>query len=208
MLINEMLTLQKQLNDATNGEIWLSGTTKEGREINWHRCIYMEAVEALDSFNWKHWKDINSADDMDNIKVEIIDIWHFVMSELIKNQVTDLAKYENITAEFNREKLMQSLEKLVNLASAYQDIKDITQEFFNTLKYAGLNINDLYQNYLVKNILNKFRQDNGYKDGTYQKLWNGVEDNVVAFDILTNNSNITANELYNQLTKQYKNIII
>jgi dimeric dUTPase (all-alpha-NTP-PPase superfamily) len=208
MLINEMLTLQKQLNDATNGEIWLSGTTKEGREINWHRCIYMEAVEALDSFNWKHWKDINSKDDMANIKVEIIDIWHFVMSELIKNNITNLEQYENTQANFDREKLITSLEKLVNLASAYQDIKDITQEFFNTLKYAGLNINDLYQNYLVKNILNKFRQDNGYKDGTYQKLWNGVEDNVVAFDILSNNSNITANELYNQLAKQYKNIII
>jgi dimeric dUTPase (all-alpha-NTP-PPase superfamily) len=208
MLINQMLELQKQLNDATNGEIWLSGTTKEGREINWHRCIYMEAVEALDSFNWKHWKDINSKDDMDNIKVEIIDIWHFVMSELIKNNITNLKQYENTQANFDREKLITSLEKLVNLASSYQNIKDITQEFFNTLSFAGLTTEDLYQNYLVKNILNKFRQDNGYKNGTYQKLWNGVEDNVVAFDILTNNSNITANELYNQLAKQYKNIII
>ena len=30
-----------------------------------------------------------------------------------------------------------------------------------------------------KNILNRFRQENGYKDGTYKKIWNGEEDNEV-----------------------------
>ena len=36
---------------------------------------------------------------------------------------------------------------------------------------------------ITKNCLNKFRQDYGYKDGSYQKIWNGREDNVVAFEI-------------------------
>jgi hypothetical protein len=40
--------LQQKLNDATNGLIWTEGATKEGRQISWLRCIYMEAAEAID----------------------------------------------------------------------------------------------------------------------------------------------------------------
>jgi hypothetical protein len=39
----------------------------------------MEAAEAIDSFNWKHWKNIESEPDLDNAKVELVDIWHFIM---------------------------------------------------------------------------------------------------------------------------------
>ena len=33
--IEQMFTLQKQLNDETNGEIWLTGITRENRKISW-----------------------------------------------------------------------------------------------------------------------------------------------------------------------------
>ena len=55
--IEQMFVLQKQLNDYTNGEIWIEGITKENRKISWYRGIYMEVAEAIDSFNWKHWKN-------------------------------------------------------------------------------------------------------------------------------------------------------
>jgi hypothetical protein len=32
--------------------------------------------------------------------------------------------------------------------------------------------------------LNFFRQDHGYKEGTYQKVWNGREDNEHLVDVL------------------------
>ena len=38
--------------------------------------------------------------------------------------------------------------------------------------------------YIGKNCLNQFRQDNGYKEGHYIKVWNGKEDNVVMVEIL------------------------
>jgi hypothetical protein len=52
--------------------IWTEGATKEGRQISWLRCIYMEAAEAIDSFNWKHWKNIESEPDLDNDKQDFI----------------------------------------------------------------------------------------------------------------------------------------
>ena len=82
--IEQMFDLQRQLNDHTNGVMWVDGITKENRKISWYRCIYMEAAEAIDSFNWKHWKSINTDPDWANIKVELVDIWHFIMSESIR----------------------------------------------------------------------------------------------------------------------------
>jgi len=35
-----------------------------------------------------------------------------------------------------------------------------------------------------KNVLNFFRQDHGYKAGTYQKLWQGREDNEHLVEVL------------------------
>ena len=40
------------------------------------------------------------------------------------------------------------------------------------------------KSYVGKNTLNFFRQDNGYKDGTYIKEWDGLEDNEVLVEIL------------------------
>jgi len=70
--IEQMFLLQKQLNDETNGEVWIKGYTKENRKISWYRGIYMEVAEAIDSFNWKHWKNIDDEPDWDNIRVELL----------------------------------------------------------------------------------------------------------------------------------------
>ena len=79
-----MLELQQQLNDATNGIGWEKGITKEGKPINWRRCIYMESAEMIDSFGWKHWKSIAQPTDYANLQIEIVDVWHFVMSLVLE----------------------------------------------------------------------------------------------------------------------------
>ena len=43
---------------------------------------------------------------------------------------------------------------------------------------------ELYCQYVGKNVLNMFRQDKGYKEGTYQKTWNGREDNEYLVEII------------------------
>ena len=42
----------------------------------------------------------------------------------------------------------------------------------------------LYRMYVGKNVLNFFRQDHGYKEGTYVKVWGGREDNEHLSDLL------------------------
>ena len=80
-----MLQLQNQLNDATNGEDWTKGLTKNAKIINWKRCIYMECAEMVDSFSWKHWKAIDKEPDWANHQIEVVDVWHFIMSLVLED---------------------------------------------------------------------------------------------------------------------------
>ena len=69
----------------------------------------------------------------------------------------------------------------------------------------GVNLSELFKIYVAKNVLNKFRQDNGYKDGAYKKIWNGREDNAVLNEILLQNIS-KMDEIYAKLSDEYKKI--
>ncbi len=50
--------------------------------------------------------------------------------------------------------------------------------YLNNIK--GLDLNQIWEEYIIKNKLNLLRSNKGYKDGSYKKEWAGEEDNVVA----------------------------
>ena len=213
--IEQMFLLQMQLNNQTNGQVWIKGHTKENRQISWYRGIYMEVAEAIDSFNWKHWKNINDEPDWDNIRVELVDIWHFVMSESIRiNDQSYANKHLDMKAkgDFDSDVLISLLEKMLKLSvvssidKEINNIREITDTFFIIISHLGIDVENLYKRYVVKNQLNTFRQQNGYKDGSYIKIWGGVEDNVVAFDIMNMNPKITPTELYDKLDSIYSKL--
>ncbi|MGE4570209.1 MAG: dUTP diphosphatase [Gammaproteobacteria bacterium] len=215
ILIEQMFKLQNELNNHTNGEMWVEGLTKENRQISWYRCIYMEAAEAIDSFNWKHWKNINVEPDWANIKVELVDIWHFIMSEAIRvNDQSYANQYEEIDAieDLNPEILLQTLERILALSAQAKiedndnAIRETIDLFFIALSRIGMDTRELYKRYVVKNQLNTFRQKNGYKDGSYIKIWGSVEDNVVAFNIMDDNPGISPSDLYQQLESAYASL--
>jgi hypothetical protein len=66
-----------------------------------------------------------------------------------------------------------------------------------------MSVSSLYDRYIVKNLLNKFRQEHGYKEGTYIKIWNDKEDNVVMQKILNKKNEITPDALYSALEEAY-----
>jgi len=47
-----------------------------------------------------------------------------------------------------------------------------------------MDFDQLYRTYVGKNVLNFFRQDHGYKDGSYVKTWHGREDNEHLAELL------------------------
>ncbi len=218
-----MLQLQSQLNDATNGEEWVKGITKNGKVINWRRCIYMECAEMIDSFPWKHWKNIEVEPDWGNLQIEVVDVWHFIISLAIENYsqtfrgiVEDVANDISESASFSQIETLatefadqnSTIEKVENimrivLVKEKLDLEGLVSEFFDLVVMSGLNLDTLYRLYVGKNILNQFRQDYGYKDGSYIKVWNGEEDNVVMKRIWEEDGELTPEKLYHELTKQY-----
>ena len=220
--ILEMLKLQQQLNDETNGLNWENGITKNGKIIDWKRCIYLEAGELIDSYPWKHWKDINAKPDYENIKIELVDIWHFIMSEALrvyktKNlgsiediayMIVNLSQFNNFNSDDIKDNLdiyqeMALVEEMIGVLFCKNSIHELIGSFLLTSSSLNLKLSELYRLYIGKNILNRFRQDNGYKDGTYIKIWNGEEDNAIMQNILDKHSDIKPNELYNKLEKLY-----
>ena len=219
--ILQMLQLQQQLNDVTNGEGWEKGVTKNGKKIDWKRCTYLECAELIESYPWKHWKNIDAKPDYANIKIEAVDIWHFIMSQAledykIKNlgSIKDLAlkihnldNYANFTTDIvattkDYYEQIEVVEVLMKTLFCGDSTEALMAAFIDVAVQSGLNLHALYQLYVGKNILNKFRQDHGYKEGTYIKIWNGKEDNVTMQSILENDT-ITPERLYEGLKEAY-----
>jgi len=218
-----MLQLQNQLNDATNGEKWTEGLTKNGKKINWRRCIYMECAEMVDSFAWKHWKAIAQEPDWHNHQIEVVDVWHFIMSLAIENyeqnskgNIDDIAQMMSDSRSFaaittdesaftDVELIYEKVENLIRLSLSKEELQleTMVADFFDLVAMSGLNLETLYRLYVGKNILNQFRQDNGYKEGTYIKIWNSQEDNVVMKSIWETHKDITPELLYEELAKAY-----
>ncbi|MBZ7979432.1 dUTP diphosphatase [Campylobacter sp. RM12642] len=208
---NDMLSLQQALNNATCGIGWEKGYTKENRLIDFARCIYMECAELVDSMPWKHWKSIDASWDLENIQIELVDIWHFILSlAIMQNQQKELI---NTISEFKFNKTNKNLNDILELSrelihtssTKELNITQITEIFLKLMCSCELEFTRLYKIYIGKNVLNKFRQDNGYKNGTYKKLWNGKEDNVILYELLEQND-INYDSLYKNLNEIYKNL--
>jgi dimeric dUTPase (all-alpha-NTP-PPase superfamily) len=221
--LQEMLKLQQQLNDTTNGTAWENGITKQGKVIDWRRCIWLECAELIESYPWKHWKNIAAEPDYKNIAIELVDIWHFVMSEALRvykvENLGDIEKltsdiealqsfqeFTNVTTHTEKEDIYTQMHKIETfVATLFNDtpILTLTATFFTITSNANLNLERLYQLYIGKNILNQFRQDHGYKEGTYIKEWKGKEDNLVMQTILNQQTSMTPEALYHALKEAY-----
>ena len=220
-----MLQLQQELNDATNGLGWEEGMTNRGKRIDWRRCALLEAAEMIESYPWKHWKNIDVVPDRENVRIEAVDIWHFILSEMLRIGKLEGLDHRSIALSIEATDAYKRVAegKKRNFASHYDEIEAIEEfiatlfkenltieklfeEYAKLIEVADLNLDQLYALYIGKNILNRFRQDNGYKEGAYIKEWDSKEDNVVMQSILQYKPDITPDELYRELQERYSAI--
>lgn len=217
--ILNLLNLQNELNDMTNGKEWKTGVTNKCKEINWYTAMLLEGGEAVDSTPWKHWKSIDATTDIENLQIEIVDIFHFLMSQLIvskgieesKNMILSNLEKSNSNEEFDFKKFNKSAKEFMflvlqtDLYGVDNDAK-IVWSFVDMMERSGLKFEKLYGLYIMKNALNMIRQKNGYKEGTYIKIWNGEEDNVVLHKFLEENPDMPFNEIIRRLQDIYNSL--
>ncbi|MCY3884252.1 MAG: dUTP diphosphatase [Gammaproteobacteria bacterium] len=141
-----------------------------------YRAIWTECSELLDHFGWKWWK--HQETDLEQVKLEIVDIWHFGLSMIVIedrsiNQVAmEMTKLQSSSDALDFREAVESLAR-----NALEGSFEI-ECFMKVLNATPMTLNELYGIYKGKHVLNRFRQANGYKEGSYLKEWNGREDNV------------------------------
>lgn len=170
-LLREMAALQAAHNEAVDPAWRTAG-------LAYYRAIWVECAELLDHYGWKWWK--HQTRDLPQVRLELVDIWHFGLSMLLLEDRVDEALAETmrvgLTGPREPEPFPEAVEALAAAAVAQRSFD--VPAFLTCLRAVELDLPGLYRAYVGKNVLNAFRQDHGYKAGTYDKLWQGREDNV------------------------------
>ncbi len=175
--ISQMLAMQDAMNTRVS-ETW--------RENNyeWYRAIWVECAEMLDHHGWKWWK--HQEIDVAQVQLELVDIFHFglslrLMAESDVSIVTDQLA-SDLALSSNEQDFKIALESLAADAVANKAFNGLA--FADCMRLMDMDLTELFRQYVGKNTLNFFRQDHGYKEGTYIKVWNGKEDNEVLADVV------------------------
>lgn len=176
--IEHMMQLQDEMNTVVHPQ-W-----KE-QSFEWNRAAWIECAELMDHIGWKWWK--KQEPNIEQAKLELVDIWHFILSECltlnynakqVMTAMKDIGEHKNgVTLS------LSAIEELARCLLHY-DIYQTVSTFSYCCDKLSLSFDDLYKLYIGKNVLNKFRQANGYNQGTYIKIWFGKEDNDYLYGLL------------------------
>lgn len=208
-LVEHMLTIQDGLNVKVNPD-WRNAN------YNFMDAIMVEGVELFDHMPWKWWKVSApiSEDTLNKMRVEAVDIWHFIMSIILIYQESMPVEHQgevfgHVESMLNREmatplegfnenteeELKGVTRALVGYASAplehafyREDIPLWAPLVFlvgNLFHKLGMTLEDVYKLYCGKAVLNEFRWENGY-GSTYIKEWFGKEDNDCMVELASN----------------------
>lgn len=214
--LQTMLGMQAEMNATINPE-WLTAG------YPYLRAAMIEGAEAIEHAGWKWWK--KQTCDIGQLRMELVDIWHFALSDALVTMEGSMDEESGATwwVMFDLEDpgrnhisfddndflldtmgMLDRLELLIGLAAAE---RFDTRLFEALLEDVEMTWDDLYRAYVGKNVLNIFRQDHGYKDGTYQKIWAGLEDNEYLTRILTTLDSDALDyreQVYQALTTSYR----
>ena len=151
---------------------------------DYYRAVWVECAELLDHYGWKWWKQQEA--DLEQVRLEIIDIWHFGLSELLRANQFDEKLAERLANALARDDTVgfrAGVEDLAlkSLATQRFDL----EAFVAVMRALPMTFDELYRGYVAKNVLNAFRQEHGYQDGSYRKRWHdGREDNEHLVEIV------------------------
>ena len=124
--------------------------------------------------------------DVNQIALELVDIWHFGLSLLLLKDQTQESICDSVAQAFDKNDASGDFAlNLEAFTAKTLTTKDFDLEgFVGLVKGINMQFDQLYIAYVGKNVLNFFRQDHGYQDGSYHKQWGGKEDNEHLVEIV------------------------
>jgi len=152
-------------------------------------ALIAEVGELVDSFGFADWKE--DVRDEDNILVECMDICIFAMN---CNHYLEQEFIEPEKGQYIIDGDYELIDQLLDYVQAH--------EFIQAADLVFATYPEVKTRIIGKQALNRLRQDNGYKEGKYKKLWDGEEDNVYMLSIVK--PDMSFDEIYENLDKKYK----
>lgn len=222
----EEVTKLFQMQDTLNSYIHPAWKTQG---FNWGLAIVDECMEIHGHLGWKWWKKDYQVGltegNRKQVQLEVIDILHFVVSSDIDQGYLDYKEqisYLNntVTRSICLDQVIQGILCAVGNLAKF----DYFERWVMLAHSVGLTKSQILETYTQKYVLNKFRQDHGYKTGEYCKEWNIratqflklegtgnstlMEDNQVLEAVVAtlqqgNHSTIDENLLYAELESLY-----
>jgi len=195
-----MLDMQQRMNSRVHAN-WIE------QDFEWYRAVWIECGELIEHYGYKWWK--KQEPDMAQVQLEVIDIWHFGMSALFRPGEGPEAVADAILRQLDERQPTGAgvREATETLARHALETRSFCAGRFRDLMLAsGLDFDSLYRAYVGKNVLNFFRQDHGYQEGTYNKQWQGREDNEHLVELaaaLDSSAENFADALYGALQDRY-----
>lgn len=198
--LRTMLTMQDRMNTRVHPD-WIS------QDFAWYRALWIECAELLEHYGYKWWK--KQSPDLAQVQLEVIDIWHFGLSALFSSGDSVDTMAAHIAAEVGEFQpagldVREATEALALHALQTRGFSPV--RFWELMLASGLDFERLYSSYVGKNVLNFFRQDHGYQEGSYQKSWHGREDNEHLVEVLAaldSNAPDYADRVYSALQARY-----
>lgn len=212
-MLRTMLKLQDAVNTQVNPE-WRAA------HYPWYRAIWKEAAEMMDHIGWKWWK--KQQPDIPQVQLELIDIWHFGLSDVLQSApdfdaavnalmpAISILEVDGTSADAKPPAFRLDPSDVETFAESTLLGTSFDAESFAAIALlGGLTFESIYTQYIGKNVLNRFRQDHGYKTGEYIKIWMGREDNEHLVEIagkLDASLASYADDLYHELGRAYTEI--
>lgn len=191
------------LQGALNAKIdpnWLANRSCD----DWCLTVTLEAAEAIESYPYKWWKNVKAAPNIDNVKIELVDILHFSLSGTMQmlhaaagasahgaasaaaaastaEQIKQWGLNPHIVTPLTDTKSAVATFKNMMYLAKFHKFDTITEHVIAAADDLGFNVVSYY---IAKHTLNVIRQLGGYKDGTYVKVNQGKEDNELLHEVI------------------------
>lgn len=218
--LRTMLEMQASMNARINPK-WLEAG------YPFLLAAVIEGAEAIEHRGWKWWKKQHA--NVEQLQMELVDIWHFALSaEIARNGgsidqaadlmfgeylvssdgIADQIMFDGVSYVLDKIDSLRRLELMIGLAVSRRFSIAL---FGAVLADWNMSWEELYRQYVGKNTLNFFRQDHGYKEGTYEKTWNGREDNEHLVEVMNAEDDSAPDfrtRIYNALSSRYESALL
>mgnify|MGYP005848029409 CR=1 FL=1 len=202
--LNEQFEVIVQLQTELNEQFvtdWVN------QNLDWKAAIQDECSEVMgSSVHWKWWKsspfENGKLVDVDNVKVEAIDLLHFLISAIteksyqgvftLNDAVSDTSARlaamssdvtaKNISFRGTEKEFCAAivfLTRNILKCSLLENYHLAAYSLFELFSILGMDSNEIFKQFISKNILNVYRSERGYNnpDVVYPKIHDGLEDN-------------------------------